>query len=91
MDRVTSPFPGAIHHGPEEINFIEVKVKAHSSVLTTFPPAETAWNAPDEWMHAGLCAPCDRHLWTSLRVVGAKQQTNKQAKSFETCKTTAEM
>lgn len=30
--------------GPEEINFIEVKVKALRSVLTPFEPIETAWN-----------------------------------------------
>lgn len=43
--------------GPEEINFIEVKVKALPSVLTTFLPIETAWNVCKDSIHTGYYTP----------------------------------
>lgn len=43
--------------GPDEINFIEVKVKALHSVLTTFFSIETAWNVS---IHTGFYTVGDK-------------------------------
>lgn len=46
--------------GPGEINFIEVKVKALRSVLTTFLPIESACNVCEDSIRTGFYTPGDK-------------------------------